>query len=157
MTRGRRVAVPSSLRAPRPPLRYGLLLYLRLEGTATRRSRLRASRTESESGAARHCTFRKPSPVVAGRPFRAGKGGGRSAAKAGGHGAKRPPGRGGARQPTARQSEATATSRWGHALEKAPPHSQRGAFDSVHPETHRGGAEGLAEGLAVAVVLPVER
>src|SRR5690606_21868619 len=33
-----------SLRVPRPPLRYGLLLYLRLEGTATRRPRVISTR-----------------------------------------------------------------------------------------------------------------
>ena len=41
MTRGRRVGVPSSLHVPRPALRYGLLLYLRLEGTPTRRFMVR--------------------------------------------------------------------------------------------------------------------
>src|SRR5690625_1373150 len=53
----------------------------------------------------RPCTFRKPSPAAAGRPFRVSKGGGRSAAKAGGHGAKGPAGRGGAHQVAAKASE----------------------------------------------------
>src|SRR5690625_21748 len=53
----------------------------------------------------RPCTFRKPSPAAAGRPFRVRKGGGRSAARAGGHGAKGRAGRGGAHQVAAKASE----------------------------------------------------
>src|SRR5690625_1464459 len=44
-----RAAVPSSLHVPRPPLRCGLLLYLRLEGTPTRLHGFRRGPSKSDA------------------------------------------------------------------------------------------------------------
>src|SRR5690554_5716792 len=67
-----------ALQAPCPPASAcgrHLLLYLRLKGTPARRLKVRGGQSERRRGL---MAFPKPSPVVAGRPLRVSKGGGRS-------------------------------------------------------------------------------
>src|SRR5690554_4804491 len=75
----RRAPGGGALWSPCPPASAcgrHLLLYLRLKGTPTRRLKIRGG--QPENAKRRRGSFRKPSPVVAGRPLRVSKGGGRS-------------------------------------------------------------------------------
>src|SRR5690606_2632695 len=69
---GRRAGVPSSLHVPRPSPAAAASSFTYDWRAPARRSRFRGGRTKSESALG---AFRKPSPVVTGRPLRVSKGG----------------------------------------------------------------------------------